>query len=85
MLTNIGKIDEVDLGPAVCIQSLGFCVSPPAQHPVCITAASYGGHMQLHLLHDEHKIRPAQARVIADAVMAHLVEACHLGGSPGSP
>jgi len=85
MLTNIGKIDAVDLGPAVRIQSLGFCVSPPAQHPICVTAASYGGRMQLHLLHDEHKISPEQARDIADAVMAHLAAACHLGGSPTQP
>lgn len=85
MLTNIGKIDDVDLGPDVRIQSLGFCVSPPAQHPVCITAASYGGRMQLHMLYDERKIRPAQAREIVDAVLAHLTAACHLGGSPAKP
>lgn len=81
MLTNIGKIDTVDLGPQARIQSLGFCVSPPAQHPVCITAATYGGRMVLHLLHDEHKLHRSQARDIADGLLAHLEAACHLGGS----
>lgn len=75
MLTNIGKIDEVDLGEAGVVKSLGFVVSPPAQHPVCVTAASYGGRLCMHLLYDETKIASAQAHEIGDSLLAHLAAA----------
>lgn len=52
MLTNIGRINEVSLGKALRIRSLAFAVSPPAQHPICVTAASYGGQMYLNVLYD---------------------------------
>src|SRR5206468_397475 len=38
MLTNIGRVAEPDLGGTVAIRSLAFAVSPPAQHPICVTA-----------------------------------------------
>jgi NRPS condensation-like uncharacterized protein len=60
MLTNIGRIDDVALGDTLAVQSLAFVVSPPAQHPICVTAASYGGRLFVNLLYDEHKLRAAQ-------------------------
>ncbi|MEE4146234.1 MAG: condensation domain-containing protein [Halieaceae bacterium] len=75
MLTNIGRIAEVPLGDNLKIRSLAFAVSPPAQHPVCVTAASYGGQMCLNLLYDECKIESAQASRMADAMLARLQEA----------
>ena len=81
MLTNIGRIDTVDLGTDVRVSTLGFGVSPPAQHPICITAATYGGLMSLHLLHDALKVRPEQAAHIGSSLLAHLDGACRLDGN----
>lgn len=75
MLTNIGRIDHVDLGDTLCLKSVGFAVSPPAQHPVCVTAASYDGRMFVHLLCDERKLSAVRAGRIGDALMAHLRQA----------
>jgi len=72
MLTNIGRIDDVALGDTLAVQSLAFVVSPPAQHPICVTAASYGGRLFVNLLYDEHKLRAAQATAIGDALIARL-------------
>ena len=75
MLTNIGRIDTVELGGGVTLSSLAFVVAPPAQHPVCVTAASYGGRMFVHLLYDELKLSAGSARQIGSALMAQLREA----------
>jgi NRPS condensation-like uncharacterized protein len=75
MLTNIGRIDRIALGNGARVASLAFLVSPPAQHPICVTATGYGGAMDLNLLYDRHKIGDAQARRIADSMRSLLVEA----------
>lgn len=72
MLTNIGRIAEEPLNDSLKIRSLAFAVSPPAQHPVCVTAASYGGQMFLNLLYDERKLESGQAKRIADATLELL-------------
>lgn len=72
MLTNIGRIAEESFGGALKIRSLAFEVSPPAQHPVCVTAASYGGKMFINLLYDHFKIEDEQARRILDNMVAEL-------------
>jgi NRPS condensation-like uncharacterized protein len=75
MLTNIGRIDEVPLGDAVRIRSLAFAVSPPAQHPVCVTAASYDGKMYLNVLYDQCKLEDDQARRISENMLSKLRQA----------
>jgi hypothetical protein len=74
MLTNIGRIVEEPLDGRVKIRSLAFAVSPPAQHPVCVTAASYGGQMFLNLLYDECKLDAEIATRIADSMLVKLEE-----------
>jgi hypothetical protein len=81
MLTNIGKVGEPDLGGKLRIASLGFAVSPPAQHPVCVTASSYAGRLQLHLLYDEIKLPKSQAREIAASLMKYLGRAAGAQGA----
>ncbi len=75
MLTNIGRINEVPLGDAVRIRSLAFAVSPPAQHPVCVTAASYDGKMYLNVLYDQCKLEDDQARRISENMLSKLRQA----------
>ena len=75
MLTNIGRVDEVDLGPELSVREAGFLLSPPAQYPICVTASSYSGGMLLNLLYDRNKIGQAQAKRIAGNLQRHLEEA----------
>jgi hypothetical protein len=75
MLTNIGRIEHVDLGDSLTLKSVAFVVSPPAQHPVCVTATSYDGRMQMQLLYDELELSAGRARRIGDAIVANLHEA----------
>jgi len=75
MLTNIGRVEEVDLGPALSVREAGFLLSPPAQYPICVTASSYRGGMLLNLLYDRNKIDQLQARRIAGHLLDHLREA----------
>ena len=75
MLTNIGRINEAPLGEAVRICSVAFAVSPPAQHPVCVTAASYVGKMYLNVLYDQCKLEDDQARRIAENMLSKLQQA----------
>jgi NRPS condensation-like uncharacterized protein len=74
MLTNIGRITEVPLGKALRVRSLAFAVSPPAQHPICVTAASYGGQMYLNILYDQCKVADDQARRITENIQSKLLE-----------
>ncbi len=83
MLTNIGRIDDVNLGDSFSLKSVAFVVSPPAQHPVCVTAASYDGRMFVHLLYDELKLSTVRAGRIGASLMAHLNEAAVRIASPG--
>ena len=75
MLTNIGRINELALGGALRICSLAFAVSPPAQHPLCVTADSYGGQMYLNVLYDQCKLKDQQARRIAKNMKSELSQA----------
>ena len=61
-----------DLGDRLRIRSLAFAVSPPAQHPICVTAASFAGRIHVNLLYDENKLPAERARAIAGSLMAHL-------------
>lgn len=72
MLTNIGKVDVPDLGDRLKVRSISFAVSPPAQHPICVTAASHVGRIYINLLFDENKLDAERAQAIADRLMAHL-------------
>jgi hypothetical protein len=72
MLTNVGSFEAVTLANGARLRSLEFLVSPPAQHPVCVTAASFDGAMRLNLLFDECKLDRAQALRIAQAMLAAL-------------
>lgn len=74
MLTNIGRIKEIPLGETLRIRSLAFAVSPPAQQPLCVTAASYGGQMYLNVLYDQLKLKDDQVRRIAENMMARLLQ-----------
>ncbi len=74
MLTNIGRINERPLSNTVSIRSLAFAVSPPAQHPVCVTAASYRGTMHLNLLYDQCKLKDDQAQRIAKKMRSNLLQ-----------
>ena len=82
MLTNIGRIQEVDLGPRLALRTLAFAVSPPAQHPVCVTANSYGGRMFVNLLHDQNKLGSEPAKAIGERLMHHLTAASRPAAAP---
>lgn len=68
MLTNIGRFDPVVLDSGARVRSLEFLVSPPAQHPVCVTAASFADRLHLNVLVDQCKIEAAQATRIVDSM-----------------
>ena len=72
MLTNIGKVETPDLRNGARIRSLAFLVSPPPQHPICVTAASYGDCLHLNLLYDRVKMDDEQAERIAIALTGFL-------------
>lgn len=72
MLTNVGSFDAVTLANGAKLRSLEFLVSPPAQHPICVTAASFDGAMRFNLLFDECKVDHAQALRIAEAMVTAI-------------
>jgi len=51
---------------------LAFVVSPPPQHPICVTATSYDGRMFLNLLYDQCKLSARQAKELAGGLIAHI-------------
>jgi Condensation domain len=73
MLTNVGRFEPVTLAHGATLGALGFLVSPPAQHPICVTVSSLGEGMHLNLLFDECKVDAAQARRLAAAMAERLV------------
>jgi hypothetical protein len=75
MLTNVGRFDALTLADGTKLRALGFLVSPPAQHPICVTVASLGEGLQLNLLYDQCKVDDAQARRMADAMATRLEQA----------
>jgi hypothetical protein len=72
MLTNVGSYDAVTLANGAKLRSLEFLESPPAQHPICVTAASFDGAMRSNLLFDECKVERVQALRIADAMVTTI-------------
>jgi len=68
MLTNVGRIEPVTLKNGVRVRSLEFLLSPPAQNPICVTAASYGGCLHLSMLYDGLKIGDRQAQRISESM-----------------
>ena len=72
MLTNVGSFDAVPLANGAKLRSLEFLVSPPAQHPICVTAASFDASMRFNLLFDECKVEHAQALHLAEAMVTRL-------------
>ncbi len=79
MLTNVGRFESVLLRNGARMRSLAFLVSPPAQHPFCVTAASCGETLHLNLLYDQQKIAADQAKRIADSMATLLGMACGPG------
>lgn len=80
MLTNVGSFDPVPLAGGARLRSMEFLVSPPAQHPLCVTAASLDGEMRCNLLYDACKVERAQARRLAGSMSARIKAAA--GVSP---
>jgi len=72
MLTNVGRFEPLTLAHGAKLRALGFLVSPPAQHPICVTVSSLGEGMHLNLLYDQCKIDAAQARRLAGAMAERL-------------
>ena len=72
MLTNIGRIDVLPLGNDLRISALSFAVSPPIQHPICMTAASYDGQICCNVLYDQNKLKSPQAKRIAENILSRL-------------
>jgi NRPS condensation-like uncharacterized protein len=72
MLTNVGRLEPVDLGRGVRICSLAFSVSPPAQHPFCATVNSYGGKMYINLAYDQCKFDDDQPQRVAANMLGQL-------------
>lgn len=72
MLTNVGCFDPLTLAHGAKRRALGFLVSPPAQHPICVTVSSLGEGMHLNLLYDQCKIDAAQARRMAGGMAERL-------------
>lgn len=85
MLTNIGNQQPVTLRNGARIRSLAFMVSPPPQHPICVTVAGYAGGLHLHLLYDQAKLDDAQAQRIGHALMGFIdaaIDASHTSEQP---
>ena len=72
MLTNIGNLQPLTLRNGARIRSLAFMVSPPPQHPICVTVAGYAGGLHLHLLYDQTKLGDAQAQRIGKALIGFI-------------
>ena len=68
MLTNLGKFGPIVLGTSARVRSLAFLVSPPAQHPICVTAESFAERMYLKVLCDQPKFEATQAQRIAKSI-----------------
>jgi NRPS condensation-like uncharacterized protein len=75
MLTNIGRFDPIVLGNGASVQSLEFLVSPPAQHPICVTVASYADALHFNLLYDRRKMVTTQAARIVKSLAGFVARA----------
>lgn len=79
MLTNIGRVEPVDLGADLRITSLAFSVSPPAHHPFCVTVNSYSGKMYINLAYDQCKFDDDRPRRVADNMLDQLQQVASAG------
>jgi NRPS condensation-like uncharacterized protein len=79
MLTNIGKVESITLKNGTRIRSVAFMVSPPPQHPICVTVAGYAGSLHLNLLYDQSKMDDTQAARIGNTLTG-LIEMAATGG-----
>jgi hypothetical protein len=43
------------------------------QHPVCVTAASYGGTLYLNLLYDQSKLKDDRAQRLMEKMLSVLL------------
>jgi len=74
MLTNIGRVDVMPLGKDLRIKALSFAVSPPAQHPICMTTASYDGQIVVNVLYDQCKLSAKQAKRMTGNILSRLLQ-----------
>jgi hypothetical protein len=74
-LTNIGRLDAVKLANGARIRSIAFAVSPPPQHPICVTVATYDDRMHLNLLYDQTKLGAPQARRVVKSLIRLITAA----------
>jgi NRPS condensation-like uncharacterized protein len=72
MLTNIGRMDGITLLNGARVRSVEFMVSPPPQHPICVTVTSYADSLYLNLLYDQTKMDTTQARRMGNTFIAFL-------------
>jgi NRPS condensation-like uncharacterized protein len=72
MLTNIGRVNVLPLGSDLHISALSFAVSPPVQHPICMTTASYDGQIYGNVLYDQCKVKETQAKRITKNILGRL-------------
>lgn len=79
MLTNIGKVESITLKNGTRIRSVAFMVSPPPQHPICVTVAGYAGSLHLNLLYDQSKMDDTQAARIGNTLTG-FIEMAATGG-----
>lgn len=75
MLTNIGNLEAVALLSGARVRSVAFMVSPPPQHPICVTVSGYAGGLHLHLLYDQTKLADAQANRIGNSLIGFIAAA----------
>ncbi|MCZ6487734.1 MAG: hypothetical protein O6703_06120 [Gammaproteobacteria bacterium] len=72
MLTNIGRVNVLPLGNELRISALSFAVSPPVQHPICMTTTSYDGQLVSNIVYDQCKLKDAQAKRITKNILSTL-------------
>ncbi len=72
MLTNIGRVNVLPLGNELRISALSFAVSPPVQHPICMTTTSYDGQLVSNVVYDQRKLKDAQAKRITKNILSTL-------------
>jgi len=85
MLTNIGNQPPLTLRNGARVRSLAFMVSPPPQHPLCVTVAGYAGGLHLHLLYDQTKLGNEQAQRIGRTLIGFIEAAIDESHPPEKP
>lgn len=75
MQAVLGPFETPELGEQLHVKSLACLISPPPQHPICITATLCGDRLTPYVLYDEYKMSGVQAHHIANAFMSRLKSA----------